>query len=294
MGSKSDKLEKSPHDASTIVAPSYPLSKRTMTGILRNSFGYSFSKSKRSLGLIAVLLSVFMLAGWAPLARAQYYPDHPVVKEMVDKAVKYLSNADYKGDAASSVGMELLAAYTIYKVEGDPDHPMVARGLGLAKNFVDKTVSARSFENKTIYHLAISCMLLASVSVDTYSPQLINARDFFFRNQQVTGGFGYIDGSHKSDSGDISQTQYVLLALWTMSQLGIEIPEDRIIRTLGYLYEAQIKDPAGTTHGGWPYQFEPDNKLAKISTNSLTACGLSSVLIAGDILGLFQIGRAHV
>ena len=87
---------------------------------------------------------------------------------------------------------------------------------------------------------------------------------------------------------DISQTQYVLLALWTMSQLGIEIPEDRIIRTLGYLYEAQIKDPAGTTHGGWPYQFEPDNKLAKISTNSLTACGLSSVLIAGDILGLFR------
>jgi len=240
----------------------------------------------------AILLLATCFATWCnpPAAQAQnYYPDHPVVKEMVDRAVQYLSTTNLKASGSESFGIEVLGAYTIYKVEGDPDHPVVAHGLNISKNYVDKITAAQGgFEAKTVYHMAVACMLLASVSVDNYGPQLLKARDFFLRIQQGGGAFGYIDGSHKLDSGDISQTQYVMLALWTMAQVGIEIPDDRILRTLGYLYNAQIKDPSSNYQGGWPYQFEPGNAGALQSTHSLNACGLSSVLIAGDILGVFR------
>lgn len=219
-----------------------------------------------------------------------YYPDHPVVRTLVERGIGYLSKTTVKGQSTfPDVGIEMLIGYTIYKVEGDPDHPAVVRGVAAAKNYIDSITAARgNFDSKAVYHIAMASMTLATVDVDGYSQQLIKARDFIMRIQQTTGGFGYIDGSHKDTSGDISQTQYILLSLWTMSQLGIEVPEDRVVRTLGYLAEAQIKNASAQSFGGWPYQFEPGGSHPETTTNSLTAAGLSSVLIAGDILGVYR------
>ncbi|MFN7730596.1 MAG: hypothetical protein ACK5OB_01750 [Pirellula sp.] len=219
-----------------------------------------------------------------------YYPDHPVVRTLVERGIGYLSKTTVKGQSTfPDVGIEMLIGYTIYKVEGDPDHPAVVRGVAAAKNYIDSITAARgNFDSKAVYHIAMASMTLATVDVDGYSQQLIKARDFILRIQQTTGGFGYIDGSHKDTSGDISQTQYILLSLWTMSQLGIEVPEDRVVRTLAYLAEAQIKNASAPSFGGWPYQFEPGGSHPETTTNSLTAAGLSSVLIAGDILGVYR------
>jgi hypothetical protein len=243
---------------------------------------------------LSLSILVFLaIAGPLAQVRAQKYdPEHPVVKELVSKGMAYLTSSGSKpaGGAQSVVGTDMLTAYTIYKVDGDPGHPIVESGVRQAKGYVDGiTGSGARYTPKAVYELSVACMLLASVDVDAYSPQLIKARDFFIRIQQSTGGFGYIDGSHKDTSSDISQTQYVLLAFWTMSQLGIEIPEDRIVRVIAYLLEAQIKNPSTNMHGGWPYQFEPGaSNQNSVSTCSLTAAGLSSILIAGDTLGLYR------
>lgn len=239
---------------------------------------------------MVVLVSVWGCMGGSPGFAQNYTPDHPVVRGMVEGGIQYLGKADMKGASTfPGSGVEMLAAYTIYKVDGDSGNPVVARGLSIAKGYIDTiTAAAGGYEGKAVYHVGMAAMLLATVDVDAYSPQLIKARDFILRIQQSTGGFGYIDGSHKDTSGDISQTQYILLALWTMSQLGIEVPEDRIVRTLGYLYEAQIKNPSTPSHGGWPYQFEAGAAHSESTTSSLTAAGLSSVLIAGDILGVYR------
>jgi len=140
---------------------------------------------------LAVFLSIALCVLAMPLGvRAQYTPDHPVVKEMVDRGVLFLSKNPVQGGGDSTFGIQVLTAYTIYKVEGDPDLPAVAAGIQLAKNYVEKTSVARGgFDHKSIYNMSVCCMLLASVSVDTFGPQL-----------------------HKPDSADISQTQYVLLA----------------------------------------------------------------------------------
>jgi hypothetical protein len=240
-----------------------------------------------------MLLFLVALANGGGVVRAEkYYPDHPVVQDMVSKAVAYLSSAERRGLAAAQypVGVSILIGYTIYKVESDTEHPVVAQSIREAKNFIDSTTSGSQYTNKALYELSLACMLLASVDVESYSPQLIKSRDFFFRVQQANGGFGYIDGSHKATTADISQTQYVMLALWTMSQLGIEVPEDRIVRIVQYLIDSQIRDPSiPAAHGGWPYHWDPtaaDNQ--KVTTHSRVACGLSAILIAGDTLGIYR------
>jgi hypothetical protein len=244
--------------------------------------------------LIMVLLgpiTCLLLAASAAQAE-KYSPDHPVVQEMVNKAVAYLANGKNRGTVTvqSAAGTEMLIAYTIYKVEGDAENPLVAQAIRNAKNYVDTTTSASRYPNKAIYEIALACMLLASVDVDTYSPQLIKARDFLLRVQQASGGFGYIDGSHKDTAADISQTQYAMLAFWTMSQSGIEVPEDRIARIVQYLIDAQIKDPSmPTSHGGWAYHWDPTaSNNERYTTHSRVACGLSAVLIAGDTLGIYR------
>lgn len=241
----------------------------------------------------AFAISLILLPMCASGARAEkYYPDHPVVQEMVGKAVAYLSTSERRGAAASQYpfGVSLLVGYTIYKVDTDPENPIVAQTINEAKRFIDGTTSSSQYSNKALYELSLACMLLASVDVESYSPQLIKARDFFFRVQQSTGGFGYIDGSHKSTVSDISQTQYVMLALWTMSQQGIEVPEDRVAKIVQYLIDSQIRDPSTpAAHGGWPYHWDPtasDNQ--NITTHSRVACGLSAILIAGDTLGIYR------
>jgi hypothetical protein len=245
--------------------------------------------SKRSMRGWVLLVTVCWTLSAEGLAE-NYYPDHPVVRGLVDRGIGYLSKTSVKGQSTfPDFGVEMLVGYTIYKVEGDPEHPAVARGIGVAKNYINSITASRSNPDpKAVYHIAMASMLLATVDVDGFSEQIIKARDFIFRIQQSQGGFGYIDGSHKDNSGDISQTQYILLSLWTMSQLGIEVPEDRILKALSYLAEAQIKNASTQSFGGWPYQYEPGGNHPENTTNSLTAAGLSSVLIAGDILGLYR------
>jgi hypothetical protein len=82
--------------------------------------------------------------------------------------------------------------------------------------------------------------------------------------------------------GDISQTQYVMLAFWTMNQTGIEVPNEAVIRTLNFLLLAQEQP------GGWPYMHDGGSATQGSVTNSLTAAGLSALLIGGDLLGMYR------
>jgi hypothetical protein len=220
----------------------------------------------------------------------KYHPDHPVVQEMVGRAVSYLSNSKVQSPSGDQLGESILIGYTIYKVDGDPEHPLVAKAIQQARTCIEQNTSSNQHSHKSIYELAVSCMLLASVDAEGYSPLLVRTRDLFLKVQTSSGGFNYIDGSHKATVSDISQTQYVMLAFWTMSQAGIEIPQDRIVRIIQYITNAQIKDPSvPASHGGWPYHWDPTAAdQTRVTSHSLAACGLSSILIAGDTLGIYR------
>lgn len=243
------------------------------------------------LTIFTLVATFFLVPIMGTQARGEkYYPDHPVVQEMVGRAVQYLSKFTSQSPTGNQLGESILVGYTIYKVDGDAENPIVARAIRESKQCIEQNTTTSQHSHKSIYELSLACMLLASVDAEGYSPLLVRTRDLFFKVQTSSGGFNYIDGSHKGSISDISQTQYVMLALWTMSQAGIEIPQDRLVRIVQYITAAQIKDPSQPTlNGGWPYHWDSSAaENSKVTSHSLVACGLSAILIAGDTMGIYR------
>jgi len=228
---------------------------------------------------------LFVLSG--TYAAEKFTPEHPLVQEMVNKGMGFLNksgqsnNAMYNGD--HSQGTSILTGYTIYKVTSEVDHPLVVRAVGVARKLADESASVKTLtEESVIYTISLAGVLLATVDVEKHATQILRIRDYLLRNQKPNGGFGYATGSHAA-TGDISQTQYATLALWTMGQHNIEIPQEPMIRLINFMIGAQTQD------GGFPYQSngQPGGG-SNDPTNSLCAAGLSALLIAGDGVGLYR------
>ncbi len=232
----------------------------------------------RFLLLATTLFGLFFANLPAALAE-KYDPSHPVVMEMVRKGVAYLINAQPShGD-----GGAMLAALAIYKADLDSsaDHPRVKTGINLARGIANRAARGFPWEHDSMYSVPLAGMLLASVNPTEYANDVKAIRDTLLDAQRPNGGFGYmIESPYKTaGQGDISQTQYVMLFFWTLSQANIDIPQDALKRCVTFLIAAQTND------GGWPYQ-SPDP--AGTTTSSLAAAGFSGFLIAGDALGLFR------
>jgi hypothetical protein len=232
-------------------------------------------KSVRGLIVLALLLT--------STARGQKFtPEHPVVQEMVNRGLNFLhSKKSAPGSYTNSQGSTLLAGYCVFKVNADPSDPLVQDAVNVALELANGSSNpAFHPEEKGTYMIALAGMLLPTVDVDAYGAQTKLIRDYFMRKQLPHGGFGYPHGPDAA-MGDISQTQYVMLSLWTMNQLGVEVPLDNIVRALNFLLLAQQPE------GAWPYM--SDTKAVKGAvTNSLGAAGLSAMLIGGDLLGLYR------
>ncbi len=249
-----------------------------------------------------VCLGVFAWSSCLPRSSwaEDYYPDHPVVQEMINKGVAFLENPT-EGRGASGmfeIGTPILAAYATFKVRDDATLPVVQRGVNRAVALLDEADNdiVRRSNEKYFYEISVAAILLATVDGDRYRPQCLVARDLLVRYERNFGGWGYLNGfvdaasgADRSKQGDISQTQYGILALWTLDQMGIPIDPEPVERTARFLMDVQ--DP----EGGWGYQGinkvagrESQNPL----THSLSAAGLGSLLIAGDFLGFYRNRKA--
>ncbi len=218
-----------------------------------------------------------------PALADKYTPEHPVVQEMVRKGIAFLSSKGPAVGDGHGEGVNVLAAYAIFKAEGNPDHPKVAYAIAAARKIAATAAVGKVVqETRSMYLPAVAAMLLASVDVDAHGVSIRQIRDFMLNSQKPHGGFGYLVDGQYLGSGDISQTQYVMLSLWTMSQLGIDIPDKPIVDAIHFLNVAQIND------GGWPYQSMGAGADTGNATNSLSAAGLSALLIAGDMLGMYR------
>ena len=122
-------------------------------------------------------------------------------------------------------------------------------------------------------------MLLAAVDPEGFRSDLEVLRDSLLAAQMPGGGFGYFGQIY----GDISQVQYVVLAIWTLEHVGIEVKPEIIARTFSYLM--RVQDP----NGAWPYlATDPGpgkpliNQGGRYMSHSTALAGASSILIAGD------------
>lgn len=239
-----------------------------------------------TLQLAAVCLAVLGLAlrFATPVAAQDYSPEHSKVQAMVAKGAAYLSQES--GPTSSyDGGTELLIAYTLYKSTGDLEHPKVKAAIISARALVEGLASVpMRGESKIIYSASVAALFLADIDAVKYRPELETILNWFLSVQKNHGGFGYLGNPR----GDTSQVQYAMLALWTLHQLGLQVPVEAVENTLQYL-KATI-DPSG----GWGYEGTisngppvPQDRLSK----SLATAGAGSVLIGCDILGFFRAMR---
>ncbi|GIW97221.1 MAG: hypothetical protein KatS3mg111_0554 [Pirellulaceae bacterium] len=214
-------------------------------------------------------------------AAAQYHPEHPRVQQMVDQGIKYLRDPANQNANVYPIGEPILVGYTVYKVTGEAEDPLVVRGLRVAQDLANSLPNWREQgESKVVYEASIAAVMLATVDAKKYEPELGLILDFLQRIQKPHGGFGYL----AKPTGDTSQTQYVMLAMWTLDQVGVPVPFDSVEATIRYLRATM--DPSG----GWGYQGKIGvGRLVQQDTvtKSLATAGAGALLIGADILGLF-------
>jgi HEAT repeats len=250
--------------------------------LARDISGRELAKSPMRLPvrtLMAVIAGLIVF-GFSSTSALGYSPKDPVVEAMVDRGIKYLEGVPAIGGRE---GTKMMVAYAHHKCRHDPENPLVKQGIAEAKKFVQLVATGGlDLEQKRNYLIAVCVLLLAEVDADLYKPDLELLQQSLMGGQYTNGAFGYPG----EKDGDVSQTQYALLAIWTLDRNGIKMDYNRVVSAILWLLRVQ------DVNGGWPYHGQdpgpgkpnvPQNKVDM----SMSLAGGSSVLIAGDALRLW-------
>lgn len=236
-----------------------------------------------TISVALALLATLGLGTLAPSAAVgqDYSPEHSKVKAMVAKGISYLSSSPATSISYDGGG-ELLIAYTIYKTTGDQEHPKVKAGLTRATALAQSlSQSSSGGESKIVYAVSVCALLLADVDAIKYRPELESILHWLLSVQKNHGGFGYLG----NPSGDTSQVQYAMLAMWTLDKAGLPVPVEAVENTVRYL--RSTVDPSG----GWGYMgvVSQGNPVQQVGVSkSLSTAGAGALLIGCDTLGFFR------
>ncbi|HBV63949.1 MAG TPA: hypothetical protein DEF45_13105 [Rhodopirellula sp.] len=212
---------------------------------------------------------------------------------MVNQGVAYLEklkDEDFGGgDPFSAIaGEAILIGYAHHKCRHDPDSAAVKRALKNAKAVVAAlTKGGGKTPQKRTYVISICVLLFAEVDAEAYRSELQTLQQYLLQYQSGNGAFCYPDDDPKK-SGDISMSQYGMLAIWTLDRNGIPLDYNRVTESLQWLL--RVQDPGG----GWPYHaMDPGPGKGNVAqsqremTDSMALAGGSSLLIGGDALRLW-------
>lgn len=245
--------------------------------------------------------SLKLSLGWGVLLLASVYaqtllaytPDSPVVNAMVEKGIAYIESVQAKGGEGigtdpNAEGAHMLSAYTHHKVRQNPDHPVVQKGIQTALSLARVAMSnGLPVKAEITYETSVAILLLVDVDPQKYATQIQGLANALMAVQKPHGGFGYLN----EQLGDTSQTQYVVLAMWTLDQANFNVPKIAMDRAIQWLLRTQ--DPSGQ----WGYKGKDSGRIGnKVEQDSyrghsLTTAGGGSVLIGGDFFGLWRSSK---
>lgn len=221
-----------------------------------------------------------------------YTPDSPVVVEAVDRGIAYLekhmNEPSGPGVSATAEGGHMLSAYTHHKVVQDPTHAVVQRGLATAQSLARQAMqNGLPVRAEITYECSVAILLMIEVDPSKYATLIQGLGNVLMSKQKPHGGFGYLN----EEDGDTSQTQYCMLAMWTMDQADFNVPRANVDRAVQWLLRTQ--DPTGR----WGYKGKDSGRVGvRIAqddrqSHSLTTAGGGSVLIGGDYFGLWRSAK---
>lgn len=219
-----------------------------------------------------------------------FTPYDPVVQGMIERGMQYLeTEATGDGQSAATpfgrgVGQRALVGYAHFKINGDPTAAPVKRGIAAVLQSLERADSDQladvSHNNKSLYGITVSILLLCDVGPSDYESEIKQLFRLMETYRRSDGSYTY----PSEEKGDTSQTQYAILALWTMDKNEFSVDLKKIAQTIGWL--TRVQDP----EGGWPYHgVDPGSgkvRQSGLSTSTTLAAG-SALLIAGDVLKTF-------
>lgn len=178
----------------------------------------------------------------------------------VDKALEYLRQDRPGGHGGTGV----LVAYALTKCGIPASDPKVAEGLrdaaGRSSGQAYRPISAYDH----IYGAGVDAMLLADVDKEAYVNNLQVIANYVQSVQHPDGSWS----DTPRNPGDVSMTQYAVLALWACQRAGCQLAPECIERAADYLLKS------GNADGGWPYR--PGTNLGPgmgRSTHNMTMAG---------------------
>lgn len=208
-----------------------------------------------------------------PATAFGFNPKSPEVRAIIDKGLAFLTKNTRK---EQDVGEVALAALCFAK-ENKKEHPTIGWALAAM-------AEPNHFDYTTNYVCAVEIMLLSELDSEQHKPKLDTAVAVTLKRQERHGGWGYSRGApmEPPGAGDISQTQLVMMALWSAQHAGAQFPKEHMERAANFLL--RVQDPSG----GWGYQaVDPQsfNRVAQPEVRtSLAVGGLGATLIAADLL----------
>jgi hypothetical protein len=224
---------------------------------------------------IAAFFALFVTAA-SPTAAWGVTPESPEVIAIINRALAYLE----KAAPDSRLGGECLEGLCMIKNGKGAAHPSVVAALNQC------TQLAKSADSQDNYSTGLAIIFLCELDAERHEQLIQVYLNSLLKRQQRGGGWGYPNSSQ----GDTSQVQYATLGLWTADAYGIQVPTEVVERLCSFLMRTQ--DPTG----GWGYQTTDPGSYNRVNQSevrhSLTAAGLGSLYICGDMLGLSASANA--
>src|SRR5262245_1507770 len=234
--------------------------------------GRSNSANAASTLQLPMILAAAVIA-LAPVPVKAVAPDSPDVKQMIDRALRWLETQQYNEDR---LGGQCLVGLAFFKAGRSPGHPKIVAARNACESAMDS--EAKSLDN---YSVGLALVFLLETDPQRNRSLANRYVQEILRRQQRAGGWGY----PQAPTGDTSQTQYPTLGLWLAINNGIDVPMNAIERVCGWLVRTQ--DPSGA----WGYQGnDPGNYNQRVSQSEIrpavAAAGLGTLYICADILGV--------
>jgi Domain of unknown function (DUF4159)/Prenyltransferase and squalene oxidase repeat len=241
----------------------------------------SFTKQELTMSLRAACLtcclSIVTILLNSPVCLGQNRGAKPIVvnpetvQKSIDRSVAFLMSgqkedggwdevADYPGGVTSLVVLALLTAGL------PPDHPKVVNGLNYLRQRVPK---------KT-YNVALQSMAFCAANPSKFAAEIQRNTEWLLKAQCIDGSWSYGEGGN---SGDPSNTQFALLALYEAQRAGAQLSSEEWRAVYGrskrYWLSIRNKD------GSFPYNASP---LSTDVRGSMTCAGIASLVIVGSQL----------
>lgn len=228
---------------------------------------------RSALWWAGLLLPVLLLAHLATpgASRGEFSPESPEVKSMVKQGLAFLEQ-----HAEPQPGGEALIGLTFLKSGAPASHPRVQQSLAAVRKSLE---SERPF-GEEMYTPCIELLFFSALDPQGHRAEINKVFEYMVGRQKTHGGWGYVSRL----SGDTSMTQYAVLAMWELSQQGIEAPVEAWERVANWLLRTQ--DPSGA----FGYQGKDPGGFQRVAQTevraSMVVAGLGSVYICAHHLGL--------